>query len=298
MLERAQATGGLDKGVEDIVADAVDLVSDEVVRTDPATGAETRLLTFEAKTRRELRSADAAAAEARGSAATLVVNGRSGRAAVALEGLTMINDDDRLEPAVRLIRPDARSLTPLKAYRESAWETVDEGRWREVWAAEVAAADPWVQRRVVLVTGLLLPIWSHLPQARAQVRRLKAPDGRRWLGRRIEEDAVPALKVALGVSDLAAALGDGARLERLVLQDGAEVALRDGLWLRRVRVMDRPRLEVVGGGAHRAALTQLGCFVEIIAYTPRVFAPVGRADVLERLLAHWPPLRLSAGRDH
>ena len=35
--------------------------------------------------------------------------------------------------------------------------------------------------RLTLVTGLLLPVWTHLPSKGSQVRRVKAPDGRRWL---------------------------------------------------------------------------------------------------------------------
>lgn len=292
MLERAQASGALDRGVEDIVADAVELVGDEVVRIDPGSGAETRLLTFEARTRRQLRTADAAAAEAHGAEASFVINARSGRAAVALQGLTLIDEHDRLSPAVRLVRPETRNLAPLAAFRESAWEACSEARWRAVWDAELAGLEPWVQRRVVLVAGLLLPVWSHLPQKQAQIRRLKAPDGRRWLGRRLETEAIAALKAALGVSDLAAELRDGAEVERLVLQEGAEIALRGGLWLRRVQAMGRSRLEVVGAAAERQTFVQLGCFVEIVAYTPRVFVPVGRPAVLEQVLAHWPPQRL------
>jgi hypothetical protein len=38
-----------------------------------------------------------------------------------------------------------RSLAPLKAFEESAWEMTSETTWREAWAAELAAADPWVR---------------------------------------------------------------------------------------------------------------------------------------------------------
>jgi hypothetical protein len=52
--------------------------------------------------------------------------------------------------------------------------------------------------------------------------------------------------------------------------------------------MDRHRIEVVGAGPQRSVLTAIGCFVEIIAYTPRVFAPTDRPDVLTAILAKWP----------
>ena len=52
--------------------------------------------------------------------------------------------------------------------------------------------------------------------------------------------------------------------------------------------MDRYRMEVVGAASQRSVFTALGCFVEIIAYTPRVFVPVDQPDVLTAVLAKWP----------
>ena len=79
-----------------------------------------------------------------------------GRAALVVRGLTTIDDDDRLTPAVRLIRPEKRTIASLKAFEESAWDGVDETPWRAAWAKELSEADPWVTRELVLVCGLLL----------------------------------------------------------------------------------------------------------------------------------------------
>jgi len=134
----------------------------------------------------------------------------------------------------------------------------------------------------------LLPIWASLPDKRTSVRRLKAPDGRRWLGRVLDPAQVTPLKIALGLTDTASAVGNGVVASRLVLTEGASVALAGGLWLRRTKVMDRHRLEIVGAAAQRPAFTALGCFVEIIAYTPRVFVPTDQPQVLTAILAKWP----------
>lgn len=288
ILERAAASGQLDRGMEDIVADEVAIADEEVVRTDAVTGAETRLTRFQVRTRRALTSQDAALAGLDQDSLVFAANAKSGRAALVVRGLTTTDDEDRLIPAVRLIRPERRQIAPLKGYEESAWEDVGEAAWRAAWEREIAEADPWVSRELVLVSGLLLPIWSSLPDKGAAVRRLKAPDGRRWLGRLLDPGQVPQLKIALGLSDTASAVGDGISAGRLLLQDGASVSLAGGLWLRRSRVMDGYRIEVVGAAANRAAFTALGCFVEIIAYTPRVFVPTDRPEVLTAVLARWP----------
>ena len=289
ILERAAQSGALDRGMEDIVADDVEVVDEEVVRKDAVTGAETKLLRFQVRTRRELTSAEEALVGLDRKAVVFAVNSKSGRAALVVQGLTTTDDDDRLIPAVRLIRPEKRTIAALKGFEESAWEPTDETRWRAAWDQEVAEADPWITRDLVLVSGLLLPIWTHLPDKGTSVRRLKAPDGRRWLGRLLDPGQVPALKVALGLSDVANAYGDPDRVSDLVLQDGSAIGLTGGLWLRRAKVMDRYRLEVVGAAAQRSAFTALGCFTEIIAYTPRVFVPLDHPDVLAAVLAKWPP---------
>jgi hypothetical protein len=74
----------------------------------------------------------------------------------------------------------------------------------------------------------------------------------------------------------------------MILQDGVSLSLTSGLWLRPAKVMDRTRIEVVGAASQRPAFTALGCFVEIIAYTPRVFVPSDQPDVLTAILAKWP----------
>ena len=108
---------------------------------------------------------------------------------------------------------------------------------------------------------------------------------RRWLGRVLDPTDVTKLKIALGISDVATAVGSGDNAASMVLGENSSIALTGGFWLRRAKVMDRYRLEVVGAGAQRAMFQVLGCFVEIINYTPRVFVPVDQPQVLSAVLA-------------
>jgi hypothetical protein len=95
--------------------------------------------------------------------------------------------------------------------------------------------------------------------------------------------------VALGLSDVASAYGDPGQVSTLVLEEGAALCLSGGLWLRRAKVMDRYRIEVVGAASQRSTFQALGCFTEIIAYTARVFVPVDKPQVLAAVLAKGPP---------
>lgn len=288
ILERAAASGDLDRGLEDIEAEALEVITQETIRTDVSTSAETALVTFSLKVRREILASEDALARTEGVAHKLVVNEKSGRAAIAELGLTTSTDDNRLITAVRLVRPDDRQTLPEKTFDESAWKPVDTADWRRVWDEEVAGTDPWRTRELTLATGLLLPIWGRLPARGCSVRRVRAPDGRRWLGRVLDRVQARSLKVALGLTGVGDEWVDGATTATTLLDRSVQLSLEGGLWLKRARVMDRWRIEVVGGRTDRDALVALGCFVEIIAFTPRVFVPVDRPEVVEAVLRRHP----------
>ena len=288
ILDRAAASGELDRGLEDIEAEELEVTDQEVIRTDVSTGAETALVTFSLKVRREILVADAALTWAKDVAHQLVVNEKSGRAAIAELGLTTSTDENRLITAVRLVRPDDRQTMAEKTFEESAWKPAEVSTWRRVWDQEVAGTDPWRTRELTLATGLLFPIWGRLPARGCSVRRVRAPDGRRWLGRVLDQVQARTLKTSLGLTDVAEVWADGARTAATILDRNVQLSLEGGLWLKRSRVMDRWRIEVVGGRTDRDALVASGCFVEIIAYTPRVFVPVERPTVLEAVLRRHP----------
>ncbi|MDP2116880.1 MAG: strawberry notch C-terminal domain-containing protein, partial [Brevundimonas sp.] len=193
ILERAAASGDLDRGLEDIEAGELEVLGQETIRTDVSTGAETALVTFSLRVRRDILNPDDALARVADIAHQLVVNAKSGRAAIAELGLTTATDEDRLVAAVRLIRPDGRQTLSEKTFGESAWKRAAIDDWRRVWDEEVAGTDPWLRRELTLATGLLLPIWGRLPARGCSVRRVRAPDGRRWLGRVLDETQARAL---------------------------------------------------------------------------------------------------------
>ena len=101
------------------------------------------------------------------------------------------------------------------------------------------------------------------------------------------------LKTALGLSDMATTLQAHGDLAGMILKEGVNISLTGGFWLRRARVMDSWRIEVVNGASQRSALQALGGFVEIINYQPRVFVPPD-GDVLQQVLKRWPVQSVSA----
>ena len=93
------ASGDLDRGLEDIEAGELEVLGQETIRTDVSTGAETALVTFSLRVRRDILNPDDALARVADIAHQLVVNAKSGRAAIAELGLTTATDEDRLVAA-------------------------------------------------------------------------------------------------------------------------------------------------------------------------------------------------------
>jgi len=133
ILERAAASGDLDRGLEDIEAEHLEVKDQEVIRTDVSTGAETALVTFSLKVRREILRSDDALIRADGVAHQLVVNEKSGRAAIAELGLTTATEEDRrlhgdgrhIQVQPNLIVSQARHAMEKKYISRLGWKFGD-----------------------------------------------------------------------------------------------------------------------------------------------------------------------------
>ena len=289
IIDSAREKGTLDRGVEDLVYENMEMLDERVIRVD-ATGAETRLLTFLTRQKRKINEiADMTPLlELRGVGKTeLIFNRKSKRVGIVEHGLTTCNDKDGLERAVRIYRPDDAYAVSLRDYEESSWEPIGEDRWRPLWQAEVDRLDRYIVRTSHLATGLLLPVWKHLPR-NGYVYRLLAPTGERYLGRLLDDQDVRSLELSLGLTTPTEALSNPAGCADLVLKRDHVLQLTAGLLLKRPKVMDRFRLEIVGNTSEFRALKALNCAVEIINHTARIFVPTDGLEVLSAVLSHYP----------
>jgi len=160
---------------------------------------------------------------------------------------------------------------------------------KAAWSDEVAAVPEFATSSFHIVTGLLLPIWSRLPQESCRVYRLQTDAGERVIGRLVGpawiSQAFPDAAPSLAPHDAWIALHDG----RTVLE------LADGLDLRRSRVMSEYRIELAGftdGMVDR--LKAMGLVSEIIAWRLRLFVPVSAAgpSILAALMERHPLARI------
>ncbi|WP_442755643.1 strawberry notch-like NTP hydrolase domain-containing protein [Methylocystis sp. JAN1] len=284
-IEAALAAGVYDIGLETITAESLRIAERRAVWRHPETGAETLLLEILRKDRNKpLSLADAL----RLRDGALLINARSGRAAVLTPAPSLMRDDGEIERRARLIRPLERMSLPLDALAQTQWQEADAESFARAWEVELANVPEFTTSVVHLVTGLLLPIWRRLPDENCRVYRLQTDEGERVIGRLLSPAEAQALCRNLGVDAAKISVDDA----WAALNEGKAILhLADGLSLRRVRVMQDYRLEFAGFTSGMVdALKARGLIAEIMSWKLRLFVPTGECGkaVFENLIDRWP----------
>ncbi|MBN8993438.1 MAG: strawberry notch family protein [Rhizobiales bacterium] len=288
-IEGAIASGTYDAGLETLRAESFVVADRRVIYTHPGTGAETRLLTVTERRRNCPVTLGEALDRLSDSHGILLINERSGRAAVQMPAPSLMLDDGEIERRVRLIRPMEHTSLPLKMMAESHWAEADPECFVAAWQAELGEVPEFTDSTIHVVAGLLLPIWKRLPNESTRVYRLQTDAGERVIGRKVS----PAWVATALAGDVPALTPDAAFA---ALLDGRTVlGLAEDLKLRRVRVMGALRIELSGfTDAMRDRLRAYGLFGEIISWKLRMFVPTGTTGVgvLAKVLERYPLERI------
>ncbi len=289
-VQGAITSGVYDVGLETLTAESFNVTERKTIYTHPTTGAETLLLTITENRRNRPMSLEDALAYLADGAGKLLVNAKSGRAAVQIPAPSLMLDDGEIERRVRLIRPTEHHHASFKMMAESHWKPADRQAFALAWSRELDEVPPFTTSTLHVVSGLLLPVWKRLPNESTRVYRLQTDDGERIIGRRVS----PAWAANAASSD-AISLSPDAAYAALI--DGRTILdLAEGLQLRRVRVMGANRIELSGfTEAMRERLRAYGLFTEIISWKLRFFVPVDASGptVLGKLLDTYPVARIS-----
>jgi hypothetical protein len=290
-VQGAIASGVYDVGLETLTAESFVVTDRTVIYTHPATGAQTRLLTLTERRHNRPMTLEDALAHLDDGSAKLLVNAKSGRAAVQVPAPSLMLDDGEIERRVRLIRPMEHHHTSLKMMAESHWEDVDRSTFAAAWRREVLETPPFAESTIHIVAGLLLPVWKRLPNESTRVYRLQTDEGERIIGRRVSPAWAANATATTGAAKLSAEDAHSALIDGQTIVDLAE-----GLQLRRVRVMGAHRIELAGfTESMRERLRAYGLFTEIISWKLRFFVSVDTAGVavLAKLFETYPVTRIS-----
>lgn len=290
-IDAAMSAGTYEIGVEQLTAERFDVVSRRTIYSHES-GAETGLLEIRQVERLNPLTLEDALALANEASGELLVNAQSGRAAVCIRTASLMFDDGRVEERRRLVRPLTQDRLGLQLLGTSHWQPASPEAFAAAWQDELATLPETEETTFHLVTGLLLPIWSRLPNDSTRVYRLQTADGERLIGRRIDSLALPGLCATFG---LESPTFSPDQLRKAIHEDGATVRLSDEIQIRRSLVMQMHRIEVIGLPV--AALSRwkaAGMRTEIIAYKTRVFIPTNAAglDILRQLVDAHPVLQV------
>lgn len=222
--------------------------------------------------------------------ALLLVNTKSGRAAVQVPARSVMSDDGEVERRVRLIRPMEHAAVALAAMPQTHWQEADRDAFASAWQAEVTEVSPFTDSEIHIVAGLLLPIWKRLPNESTRVYRLQTDTGERIIGRKVSPAWV-ASALEAGTSTLSPDAAFIALMAGKTILD-----LTEGLQLRRARVMGANRIELTGfTDVMRDRLRVYGLFSEIISWKLRFFVPVDATGpaILAKVLERYPIARIA-----
>ena len=288
-IEGAIAAGTYEMGLETLRAESFTVTAREIIYAHPGTGAVTQLLTIERKDRVAPLSIEDALGIVSGWGGELVVNARSGRAAVKVRARSLVDDDGRVHRRVGLQRPLEKMKMLAEDFEHSHWRPVDAGTFGAAWSAELAELPEFEFSTLHIVAGLLLPIWKRLPKESARVYRLQTIAGERIIGRKVSQGW------AASVTGEAPAKLPVADAWRMVQTGEVILALAEGQSLRRVRAMNDWRVELVGFndlGVER--LKAMGLISEIVSWKLKLYVPAGAAgaDVFTALVDRFPIVRV------
>lgn len=289
-IEGAIASGTFETGLETLQAESFTISERRTIYTHPGTGALTHLLTISRKEKLTPVSLERALELAGEAHADLMINARSGRAAVKLRARSIVDDDGAILSRIRLVRPMEASTLFADLFASSHWETADRASFCAAWTGELAELPEFEISTLHMVTGLLLPIWRRLPNESTRVYRLQTDAGERVIGRRVS----PAWATSI-VPDAAPQITPDTAWSMLIA-DEASIEIAEGQTLRRVRAMHEWRIELTGFndlGVER--LKSIGLISEIVSWKLRLYVPTGAVggDVLEKLLDRFPVVRVN-----
>ena len=295
--EAAREAGTLDVGVETIRAERVVKTDERLVYTHERSGATTQVVTLELTRRTEIVNWEeiwrwAKDAQALGTWAGFVVNRRSGQPYALFRAGSRTTETGRVVGRLRRVGVRSNRLmdeTDLaRPGQEGGHQSIPTDEAWTLWDAEVRQAPEFTTEPIHLVTGTILPIWDRIA-GHPRIYRAQTDAGERMIGRAVMPEHLSATLKALGASGDRVDITPQVLAERLLA--GGEADLANGWQLRRRRVANEPRIELVGPDL--AAMRELeadGVFAEVHAFRTRFFVPTGdrAAEVLRAVTEHRP----------
>lgn len=285
-IEAAKKAGTYDAGLMTLQAHKITTLDTNVIYRHPRTGAETMAIHLERVQRIKYRTYDYVDEKLISDPESkLVINLPAGNAAVLSGAFLSIDEEFNPIHRHRLYGPCGTKRIKADVLQERGWVEAEAHLHKKAWEDELSGLPEFETDHLFLLTGSLMPLWKKLPAAMPKVVRLQTDTGMKLLGRVLNPTAYDKLLIELDKGR-----PDSITIIDMIMSGDAEAAFDKGFRLRRSKVMDRYRLEVVGDfQTELATLKQLGCFTEIMQYQARCFIQTDEnaAIVLDRMFERY-----------
>lgn len=293
-VEAAKRQGSFDFGVEEIRAtDLRQLGDPELLHTDQASGAETKLHQLEGQVKVLRNSFAMATSDAK---LGFFQNRMSGRIyAVATHW-----NDERNDLSLTSVRGQARSIE--RSELASKFQEVDKLDARRWWNDEFERTPSTESRNFYVLSGAIFPIYDKVMGRTgiqtAKIARARLLDGTSLVGLRLNSQDVPQVKERLGIGT---PLADASINELTELVAGGSTLELDNGWrLRRAMISGDRVIELVLSGvpANRDELRGYGLIEESIHFKRRWFVLLEDCGpVLTKLFERRKAVRNSCAND-
>jgi len=297
MMDAAISSGSVDMGLENYMADRIEVQDEKVIRTDES-GADTKYVQLTAYRKPDLISFR----ELKGVRPDFcgMVRMEDGTARAVYEISPKTNIKGEIEKRYRLQAADRNQYSVyVQSTLDEKTETIEKKDWESAWKQELAKAPEFDETKLHLLTGTLLPIWDKLPASNTRVMRVLTTDGKQYLGRLIRSTDIDGVLRGLGAARTKEVY-TAPQISEKVLRDGKTAVLRDNrIKLVRRRVSGEARMEICGNNVWYLSRQYPGIISEKIGYVFRYFIPTGEAGekILSALMKDNPVVDVQDARE-
>lgn len=275
MMDAAIANGTVDRGLENYIADKVEVNDEKVIRTGE-NGAETKYVQMNAYQKTETIPYSDVEDYRQDFKGMYKLDGGSVRAVYKMSVAKTNAATGEVETQYRLQSPQkGKYSTFVQSTFDKRATAIPRGEWASSWADEMKKVPKFSETKLHMITGALLPIWDKMPTENTRVMRVVTSDGKQYLGRIIKPSEIDGVLKGFGTQRVKETYTPKQLMDK-ILKDGSSVALTDDrIKLSRRRVSGENRIEITGDNVWYLPRNINGIITERINYVTRYFVPTG-----------------------
>ncbi len=279
-INTAKENGTLDLGLENVRADKAEVVDENVIRED-STGAQTKYVQLKISNKPTVIPYNDVADNRHNFIGLYNTADGSVRAVYELSSRT--SENGKVEKRYMLQSP---SKEVFNTYVESTFKAkcqpIPKGEWRAAWKTETGKLPEYIDQRIHMLSGTLLPVWDKLPPESKRVMRVITTDGRQYLGMIVKPSTIDQTLRSFGATRTREIFTPKQVTDKVLKDNMVAIFRDDRLKLKRARVSGEWRIELTSSYAYKYYRDYQGLVQEMINYNYRFFVPTGETG--ERII--------------